>query len=70
MRLQMRRQRGDILRLQRAAVDTASAEGLRLRMPEKVYGLCAERERLSGGERLKRPTYASGKIINGPTARR
>lgn len=40
------------------------------RMQERVDGLCAERERLNGEERLKRPTYASGKVINGPTARR
>jgi hypothetical protein len=32
--------------------------------------VCAERERLTGEERLKRPTYASGKVINGPTDRR
>lgn len=39
-------------------------------MQEKVDRLCIERERLVGEERLKRPTYTSGKVINGPTARR
>lgn len=37
---------------------------------EKVDQLCVERDRLVGEERLSRPTYASGKVINGPTARR
>ena len=70
MRLQIRRQRGDILRLQRAGIDVTAAEGLLARMQEKVDGLCAERGRLAGEERLTRRTYASGKVINGPTARR
>jgi hypothetical protein len=70
MRLQIRRQRSDILRLQRAGIDIASAKALLARMQDKVDGLCAERERLVGEDRLKRPTYASGKVINGPAARR
>ena len=40
------------------------------RMLEKIDELCADRDRLVGEERLSRPTYASGKVINGPTARR
>jgi hypothetical protein len=39
-------------------------------MHEKVDALCQERDWLNGEERLKRPTYASGKIINGPPASR
>lgn len=70
MRRQITRQRKDILRLQRAGIDVVTAETLLARMQEKVDGLCAERERLVGEERLKRPTYASGKVINGPTTRR
>lgn len=48
MRLQIRRQRSDILRLQRAGIDITSAEALLSRMQDKVDGLCAERERLVG----------------------
>jgi hypothetical protein len=70
MRVQIRRQRKDIQHLAKAGVSTTSAEALLARMQEKVDSLCAERERLNGEERLKRPTYASGKVINGPTARR
>jgi hypothetical protein len=70
MRIQIRRQRKDIQSLAKAGLSTAAADALLSRMQDKVDGLCAERERLNGEERLKRPTYASGKVINGPTARR
>ncbi|MDB5616032.1 hypothetical protein [Tardiphaga sp.] len=70
MRVQIRRQRKDIQQLAEAGVSTTSADALLARMQEKVDGLCTERERLNGEERLKRPTYASGKVINGPTVRR
>ncbi len=70
MRVQIRRQRKDIQALAKAGLSTAAADALLVRMQDKVDGLCADRERLAGEERLKRPTYASGKIINGPTARR
>jgi hypothetical protein len=46
MRLQVGRQRKDILKLQRAAIDTASAELLLGRMQAKIETLCAERDRL------------------------
>ena len=51
-------------------ISTTSAEAMLTRMLEKVDELCGERDRLVGEERLSRPTYASGKVINGPTARR
>lgn len=70
MRLQIRRQRKDIASLQKAGVSSSPAEAMLARMQEKVDGLCSERERLVGEERLKRPTYASGKVINGPPASR
>lgn len=70
MRRQIHRQRSDILKLQRAGIDTTSAEALLLRMQEKVDELVVDRERLAGEERLTRRTYASGKVINGPTSRR
>lgn len=46
MRLQVGRQRNDILKLQRAAIDTASAELLLGRMLAKIETFCAERDRL------------------------
>lgn len=64
MRLQIRRQRSDILRLQRAGIDITSAEALLSRMQDKVDGLCAERERLVGEQRLR-----LGKIVKGTPAR-
>ncbi|WP_445489486.1 hypothetical protein [Rhodopseudomonas sp. RCAM05734] len=70
MRRQILRQRKEIQSLSKAGISTASAEALLARMQEKVDGICAERERLNGEERLKRPTYASGKVIHGPTGRR
>jgi hypothetical protein len=70
MRRHITRQRKDILRLQRVGIDIASAEALLGRMQDKVDGLCAERDRLAGEERLTRRTYTSGKVINGPTSRR
>jgi hypothetical protein len=69
-RVRIGRQRKDIQSLAKAGISTASAEAMLLRMLERVDELCVERERLIGQERLNRPTYASGKIINGPTARR
>ena len=46
MRTQVGRQRKDILSLQRAGIDTASAELLLGRMLAKIEGLCDERDRL------------------------
>jgi hypothetical protein len=46
MRVQVSRQRKEILQLQRAGISTASAELLLARMHSKIDGLCAERERL------------------------
>jgi hypothetical protein len=46
MRVQVGRQRKEILQLQRANISTASAELLRTRMLAKIEGLCAERDRL------------------------
>ena len=70
MRTRISRQRKDIQSLAKAGISTASAEAMLSRMLEKVDELCVERERLTGQERLNRRTYDSGKIINGPTARR
>jgi hypothetical protein len=46
MRVQLGRQRKEILQLQRAGIPTASAEALLQKMLDKIDGLCAERERL------------------------
>ena len=46
MRVQVQRQRREILQLQRAGISTASAELLLGRMHAKIDDLCAERERL------------------------
>ena len=46
MRVQLGRQRKEILQLQRAGISTASAELLLERMLAKIEGLCDERDRL------------------------
>ena len=60
MRSQISRQRKEILQLQRAGISTASAEALLTRMQAKVEGLCAERDRLAGEEKVNKRTYAAG----------
>ena len=46
IRLQVGRQRREILKLQRAGISTASADALLQRMVDKVNSLCAERDKL------------------------
>lgn len=46
MRVQVGRQRKEMLQLQRAGIPTEAAEALLQRMLEKIDGLCAERDRL------------------------
>lgn len=61
MRVQVGRQRREMLQLQRADISTASAELLLGRMLAKIEDLCAERDRLKkeqGG-----PT--KGRVIGG-----
>jgi hypothetical protein len=60
MRLQVSRQRKEILQLQRAGIPTTSAEGLLQRMLDKIDGLCAERDRLKA--ELPKP---KGKVLGG-----
>ena len=50
MRVQVGRQRKEILQLQRAGISTASAELLLQRMLAKIDDLCAERDRLKKEE--------------------
>lgn len=49
MRVQVQRQRKEILELQRAGISTASAELLLGRMQAKIDSLCAERDKLKAG---------------------
>jgi hypothetical protein len=53
MRVQVSRQRKEILQLQRAGISTASAEVLLVRMHTKIDALCAERERLKQEQPFK-----------------
>jgi hypothetical protein len=50
MRVQLLRQRREILQLQRARIPTAAAELLLQRMQAKIDDLCDERERLKKEE--------------------
>ena len=50
MRVQVGRQRKEILQLQRAGIWTAAAELLLQRMLAKIEDLCAERDRLKREE--------------------
>lgn len=52
LRVQIRAQRWDIRDLERAGLSTKSAEGLLLRMQDKVDELSAERDRKVGELRL------------------
>jgi hypothetical protein len=67
MRVQIRRQRSDIQKLQRAGISTVSAEALLGRMQDRVDELCIERDRQVGETRVK---YAgTNKVIRGPNER-
>lgn len=46
MRVQVSRQRREILQLQRAGISTSAAEALLQRMLDKIDALCGERDRL------------------------
>jgi hypothetical protein len=61
MRVQVGRQRKDILQLHRAGISTTSAELLLQRMLAKVDELCAERDRL----RKEQGGPVKGKALGG-----
>jgi hypothetical protein len=61
MRIQVHRQRGDVRRLQRAGIATASAEALLDRMLNNIDTLCAERDRL----KKEQPGPNKGKVLGG-----
>jgi hypothetical protein len=60
MRVQVGKQRKEILQLQRAGISTASAELLLQRMLAKIDDLCAERDRLKAAVPLKGACLAAG----------
>jgi hypothetical protein len=61
MRVQVGRQRKEILQLQRAGIGTASAELLLQRMLTKIEGLCDERGRL----KREQGAPTSGRVLGG-----
>ena len=61
MRVQVGRQRREILQLQRAGISTASAELLLQRMLSKIDGLCAERDRF----KKEQGSPMKGRVLGG-----
>ena len=61
MRVQVGRQRREILQLQRAGISTASAELLLGRMHAKIDDLCAEREWL----KMEQGGPTKGRVLGG-----
>ena len=61
MRVQVGRQRKEILQLQRAGISTASAELLLGRMHAKIDDLCAQRERL----KVEQGGSTKGRVLGG-----
>jgi hypothetical protein len=61
MRIQVGRQRREILQLQRAGIPTMSAETLLQRMLDKIDDLCATRDKL----KAQQPGHNEGKVLGG-----
>lgn len=61
MRVQLGRQRKEILQLQRAGISTASAEALLGRMHSKIDDLCEQRDRLKREQPAKRVGALGGR---------
>ena len=59
MRVQVGKQRKEILQLQRAGISTAAADALLQRMLDKIDTLCAERDRL----KLDQGGHNKGKVL-------
>jgi hypothetical protein len=64
MRVQVGRQRREILQLQKAGIATAAAEALLQRMLDKIDTLCVERERL----KADLPGAAIVRRVRGPSS--
>lgn len=69
-RVQVGRQRKEILQLQRAGIPTTSAEALLQRMLAKIDALCADRDRMKGEAKLAEPAHPSRKKVKGTPAQR
>ena len=61
MRVQVGRQRKEILELRRAGISTTSAEALLGRMHAKIDDLCAERDRLKREQPARRVGALGGR---------
>jgi hypothetical protein len=61
MRLQVQRQRKEIVQLQRAGVSTAAAELLLAQMHTTIDGLCQKRDRL----KAELPGHMKGVVLGG-----
>jgi hypothetical protein len=61
IRVQVSRQRKEMLQLQRAGIPTASAEALLQTMLDKIDGLCAERDRLKA--ELSKPRKVRAEVV-------
>jgi hypothetical protein len=64
MRVQVGRQRSEILQLQKAGISTAAAEALLQRMLDNVDALCAERDRL----KAELSGAPSVRLVGGPSS--
>jgi hypothetical protein len=60
MRLQVGRQRREILQLQKAGIPTTSAEALLERMLAKIDTLCADRDRMKAENLPERARHVLG----------
>jgi hypothetical protein len=63
MRVQVGRQRREILQLQKAGISTVAAEVLLQRMLHKIDALCAERDRL----KAELPGAPMIRLVGGPS---
>ena len=61
MRVQVGKQRREILQRQRAGISTAAAEALLQRMLDKIDALCAARDRF----KLDQAGHNKGKVLGG-----
>jgi hypothetical protein len=63
MRVQVSRQRKEILQLQKAGINSLPAEALLARMLTNIDNMCAERDRLKREQSAKEP--AKGNVLGG-----
>jgi hypothetical protein len=69
MRVQVGRQRREILQLQKAGIPTAAAEALLQRMLDKIDALCAERDRLKAVLQVQAFTVAIDRYAEATTGK-